>query len=380
MRSACHSTPPIQNAVGSSCCGATSIVSSAKWPRRRPEDKYVFLSNEFEGILGASQALRVLLEQVRTVASTDSTVLIEGETGTGKELIARALHNCGPRRAHHLVALNCAAIPGSLLESELFGYERGAFTGALTRKIGRFELADKGTLFLDEIGDLPLELQAKLLRVLQDGEFERLGGCNPIHADFRLVAATHQNLQKMVANRRFRADFYYRLNVFPIQVPSLRERADDIPILVKSFVATYSRQMNKRIEIIPEDTLDALKNYHWPGNIRELQNFIERSVILSRDTILQAPLQDLRRLSGFESRASGIEQPPTSVTLCDAQRDHILRVLEETQWRIGGPNGAAKKLGLKRSTLYFKMRKLGVKCKPQAISVPAQSPSAQDDL
>lgn len=331
--------------------------------------------NEFAGIIGGSSALRQVLEKVRTVASTPSTVLIEGETGTGKDLIARALHAHSPRRSRQLVTLNCAAIPSTLLESELFGYERGAFTGALQRKIGRFEMADKGTLFLDEVGDIPLELQAKLLRVLQDQEFERLGGLQSIHADIRLVAATNRDLCKMVGDGLFRADLYYRLNVFPIQMPPLRQRKEDIPLLVESFAATYSRQMNKKIETISPKAMAALQSYHWPGNIRELQNFIERAVILTRHAVLEPPLEDLKHFPGSAPQGSSSVPIAVPLTLNDAERDYILQVLDETHWRVGGPGGAAVRLGLKRTTLLGRMKKLGVTRTAGPRSTSRSSPS-----
>ena len=308
----------------------------------------------FEGIIGESLPLKNVMEQVRTVAPTDSTVLIQGETGTGKELIARAIHSQSARRDRKFVRLNCAAIPSDLLENELFGHERGAFTGAIARSVGRFELADKGTLFLDEIGDIPLELQSKLLRVLQEQEFERLGSTYTQRVNVRLVAATNRNLLQMVSEKEFRMDLYFRLNVFPIGIPPLRERREDIPLLVKSFVASYSSRMNRIIETIPEETMDVLTQYPWPGNIRELQNFSERAVILSPGRTLRAPLSDLKSFS---------EQPPAHdgvITLQDADREHILKALKETNWLIGGPGGAAARLGLKRTTLLGKMRKLGL--------------------
>jgi formate hydrogenlyase transcriptional activator len=278
--------------------------------------------------------------------------LIEGETGSGKELIARAVHNLSSRRGKNFVRFNCAAIPDGLLESELFGYEKGAFTGAFMRKMGRFELADKGTLFLDEIGDIPLGLQAKLLRVLQEQEFERLGGLQTQRVDVRLIAATNRDLRQMVAQKQFRSDLYFRLNVFPVYVPPLRERPEDIPLLVEAFVRECAARVNRRIEIVPEDTMAALVRYPWPGNIRELRNFIERSVILTKGPILQAPLEYLICLDELgESRA---------VTLQEAASDHILNTLKQTGWIIGGPNGAAMQLGLKRTTLISKMRKLGL--------------------
>jgi formate hydrogenlyase transcriptional activator len=306
----------------------------------------------FEQIIGNSPALESVLEQVDRVAPTDSTVLIQGETGTGKELIARAIHNLGARFGRPFIKLNCAAIPFDLLESELFGHERGAFTGAIAQKIGRFELADKGTLFLDEVGDIPPALQPKLLRVLQEQEFERLGSTRTHQVDVRLVAATNRNLPEMVKRNEFRSDLYYRLNVFPIPLPPLRERREDIPALVEHFVEMYARRMGKEIEVIPPETMSALVSYSWPGNIRELQNFIERSVILTSGNVLHSPLATLK--SDTETESLG------AVTLEDAERDHIRKTLEHTGWIVAGPNGAAARLGMKRSTLYFRMQKLGI--------------------
>jgi formate hydrogenlyase transcriptional activator len=307
----------------------------------------------FDEIVGESHSLRSVLKQVETVAPTDSTVLIQGETGTGKELLARAIHNLSPRREHTFVKVNCAAIPGGLLESELFGHERGAFTGAITQRLGRFELAHGGTIFLDEIGDIPLELQPKLLRVLQEQEFERLGSTRTIRVDIRLLAATNQDLAGMVGSRTFRSDLYYRLNVFPLVAPPLRERQEDIPALVRYFVQKYARRMNRMVETIPAETLDLLVHYAWPGNIRELENLIERAVIVSPGAILRVPLSD-------------IKLPPEPVdggalTLEAAEREHIVKALEATNWKLGGPLGAAARLGMKRTTLQSKMRKLGVR-------------------
>jgi formate hydrogenlyase transcriptional activator len=306
----------------------------------------------FEQIIGNSPALESVLEQVERVAPTDSTVLIQGETGTGKELIARAIHNLSVRCGRPFIKLNCAAIPFDLLESELFGHERGAFTGAIAQKIGRFELADKGTLFLDEVGDIPQALQPKLLRVLQEQEFERLGGTRTHQVDVRLVAATHRDLVEMVKRTEFRSDLYYRLNVFPVPLPPLRARREDIPALVEHFVEIYARRMGKEIEHIPPETMSALVSYPWPGNIRELQNFIERSVILTSGKVLNPPLKSLQSAAEAESLGP--------ITLEDAERDHILKTLEQTRWVVAGPSGAAARLGMKRSTLYFRMQKLGI--------------------
>jgi transcriptional regulator with GAF, ATPase, and Fis domain len=306
------------------------------------------------GIIGTSAAIRQILEQVKTVAPLDSTVLIQGETGTGKELIASAIHNLSPRCRNNFVRFNCAAVPAALLESDLFGHERGAFTGALTRKLGRFEVADKGTLFLDEIGDMPLELQAKLLRVLQEQEFERLGSTQTQHVNVRIVAATNCDLTKMMADKQFRNDLYFRLNVFPITIPPLRERREDIGDLVKAFVSRFAARMNRRIETIPDITMEALRHYGWPGNIRELQNFLERSVILSPGPTLQAPVE---ALSQHRTQSAA---PGAPVTLEEAETRHIIAVLQQVNWVIGGPKGAAEKLGLKRTTLIATMRRLGI--------------------
>jgi formate hydrogenlyase transcriptional activator len=306
--------------------------------------------HNFEEVIGESAALKRALSAVETVAPTDSTVLILGETGTGKEMVARAIHDLSRRRDGTFVKINCAAIPTGLLESELFGHEKGAFTGAIAQKIGRFELAHHGTLFLDEVGDIPLELQPKLLRVLQEKEFERLGGNRTFRVDVRVVAATNRNLGQMVEEGQFRRDLYYRLNVFPILIPPLRERGNDIPLLVRYFVQKYARQMDRRIETISGEVMDALARYHWPGNVRELQNLIERAVILSPGPDLRVPLAELKQ----RSEGSSI------VTLEAADREHIVRVLRETHGVVGGPRGAAARLGLKRTTLQSKMRRLGI--------------------
>jgi len=318
----------------------------------RTSDQYSYESR-FQQIIGNSPALEAVLEQVERVATTGSTVLIQGETGTGKELIAQAIHNISSRCGRSFVRLNCAAIPLDLLESELFGHEKGAFTGAIAQKIGRFELADKGTLFLDEVGDIPAALQPKLLRVLQEQEFERLGSGRTHKVDVRLVAATHRDLTDMVNRGEFRSDLYYRLNVFPVLLPPLRERREDIPALVRHFVEILGRRMGKEIEHIPPQTMSALSSYQWPGNIRELQNLIERAVILSNDGVLPNPLP----AAETEQRAA-ISQGAT--TLRDSERSLILKTLETVGWIIGGPKGAAAKLGLKRTTLIHKMQKLGI--------------------
>jgi formate hydrogenlyase transcriptional activator len=314
----------------------------------------------FEEIVGESPALKRILDQLQTVAPTDSTILIQGETGTGKELIARAIHNLSARRERTLVKVNCAAIPTGLLESELFGHERGAFTGAIAQRVGRFELAHRGTLFLDEVGDIPLELQPKLLRVIQEQEFERLGSARTIRVDVRLVAATNVDLPQKVADGQFRSDLYYRLNVFPVRIPSLRERQEDIPLLVRYFAQKYARRMKKPIDTIPARAMAALTEYYWPGNVRALENFIERAVILSPGAELQVPFAELKqrpKLTATLSPTIGSDGP---ATLEHAEREHIVRALGETQWVIGGPAGAAARLGMKRTTLQSRMRKLGI--------------------
>lgn len=318
-------------------------------------EEEVRTDHNFGDIVGESAALRRVLKEVETVAPTGSTVLVRGETGTGKELIARALHDLSPRREGTFVKLNCAAIPTGLLESELFGHEKGAFTGAITQKIGRFELAHQGTLFLDEIGDIPLELQPKLLRALQELEFERLGSTRTIRVDVRLVAATNRDLAQMVADGEFRSDLFYRLNVFPVMLPPLRERRDDIPTLARHFTQRFARRMGRLIESIPTSVMDALIQYPWPGNIRELQNIIERAVILSPGASLHVPLGELVLPEPTNDKPNG-----TAVTLVDAEREHILSVLRETHWVLGGPNGAAARLAMKRTTLQSKMKKLGI--------------------
>lgn len=328
--------------------------------RDRSAQESVYVEEEihdemhFEGIIGKSAALRKVLKQVETVAPTNSNVLIFGETGTGKELIARAIHDLSPRRPNTFVTLNCAAIPTGLLESELFGHERGAFTGAISQRIGRFELANRGTILLDEIGEIPLELQPKLLRVLQGREFERLGNGRTLKTDARLIAATNRDLETMVQEQRFRADLFYRLNVFPIHVPPLRERTEDIPPLARHFVQHFSRRMNRTIDAIPSETMEGLVRYSWPGNIRELENVIERAVILSPGPVLRIQLQDLC------NRAIPGDSTGVSKTLEEVERAQILATLKQTRWVLSGPNGAALRLGLNRSTLQFRMKKLGI--------------------
>jgi transcriptional regulator with GAF, ATPase, and Fis domain len=313
-------------------------------------------------LIGSSERFQAVLDDVRVVAPAECAVLVQGETGTGKEVIARAIHDSGPRQNRPFVGLNCAAIPAALLESELFGHERGAFTGAVSQTTGRFQAAHGGTLFLDEIGDLPLELQPKLLRVLQEQQYERLGSTRTLRADVRVIAATNQDLWKMVEEKSFRADLYYRLNVFPIRLPTLRERKEDIPSLVSHFVKKYSRQMAKSIDEIPDRVMEILRSYHWPGNIRELQNFVQRSVIMTTGNVLSPRLAELTLL--MQETASA----PTQ-TLSDAERAHIVRILRETNWVVGGRDGAAARLGLPRTTLISRMQKLGISWKQRGLQV-----------
>jgi formate hydrogenlyase transcriptional activator len=312
------------------------------------------------GLIGSSKKFQAVLDDVQVVSPAECAVLIQGETGTGKEVIARAIHESGPRQKGPFIGLNCAAIPGALLESELFGHEKGAFTGAVAQTIGRFQAAHGGTLFLDEIGDLPLELQPKLLRVLQEQQYERLGSSRTMHANVRVIAATNQDLSQMVEEKTFRADLYYRLSVFPIRLPALRERKDDIPSLVWHFVQRYSRQMGRPINEVPDQVMQILRSYHWPGNIRELQNFIERSVIMTQGNVLSPRINELKLL--MQETASAPAQ-----TLSNAERTHILGILKETNWVVGGQDGAAARLGLPRTTLISRMQKLGISCKPSAL-------------
>ena len=320
-------------------------------------DDEILNEPNFEEIVGKSEVLRSVLRQVEIVATTDSGVLIQGETGTGKELIARAIHNLSARRQRPFIKVNCAAIPSGLLESELFGHEKGAFTGAIMRRAGRFEIADKGTLFLDEVGDIPLEVQPKLLRVLQEHEFEKLGSARTQQVDVRIVAATHRDLRQMVEDGEFRSDLFYRLHVFPVKIPPLRDHQEDIPLLVRHYVDRYSRRMNRRISTIPSQAMEVITKYSWPGNVRELQNFIERAVILSPGTVLRAPLAELKEAAAqsFNLKRSTLEE---------MERDHVLRTLRESNWVIGGPNGAAVRLGLKRTTLAYRIRKLNIPIRP----------------
>ena len=332
--------------------------------KNESSDNQIYIADEpqteprFEEIVGRSPALQRVLRQVEVVAPTDSGVLIQGETGTGKELVAQAIHNRSARRDRPFIKVNCAAIPSGLLESELFGHEKGAFTGAIMRKPGRFELADTGTLFLDEVGDIPLDLQAKLLRVLQEHEFERLGSTRTQQIDVRVIAASHRDLKKMAEEGTFRSDLYYRLHVFPLTVPPLRDRRDDIPLMVRHFVDKYARRMNRHIETIPTRTMEVLADYAWPGNVRELQNFIERAVILSPGTSLRAPLEELKQgpASPLNTNLSTLEE---------MEREHVLRALRESNWVTGGPKGAAARLGMKRTTLAYRIRKLGIPVRPQ---------------
>jgi formate hydrogenlyase transcriptional activator len=319
-------------------------------------------------LIGSSAKFRALLQDVERVAPVDSAVLVQGETGTGKEVIARAIHEASPRRNHRFVALNCAAIPSALLESELFGHEKGAFTGAWAQTKGRFQMADGGTLFLDEIGDMPLELQPKLLRVLQEQEFERLGSTQTVRVNVRVVAATNQDLAELVAKKLFRADLYYRLNVIPICLPPLRERVQDIVPLTEFFVAKFSARLNKTIDVIPDEVVEVLKAHDWPGNIRELQNFIERAMLFSPGSVLRLPLDS----KPMVTRAAKQSSESASRTLADADREHILETLEEANWLIGGQKGAANRLGLPRTTLIYKMRKLGIEMRPSPRPRPVR--------
>jgi len=325
----------------------------------RAIDDGIHTEHHREEIIGASPALKEVLRQVEVVAPTDATVLLQGETGAGKECFARAVHRLSARCDRPLITVNCAAIPAGLLESELFGHERGAFTGALATRSGRFELAHQGTLFLDEIGDLPLELQPKLLRVLQEHAFERVGSARTQRVDVRLVAATNRDLAQMVAAGQFRADLYYRLHVFPVTVPPLRQRAEDIPLLVRHFVRQYARQLRKRIDVIPAEAMEALMHYQWPGNVRELQNVIERAVILSPGPTLRLALDQLP-----PRRPDTGSSPARVRTLEEVEREHILSVLQDTKWVIGGPHGAAARLGLRRTTLLYRLEKLGIARRP----------------
>lgn len=361
----------VANAVGNALNYETAIKDRDKETKQRVylEEE---ISAEFGEIVGGSLALKTALGLVSVVAPTDSSVLILGETGTGKELVARAIHKLGSRSEKAFVKLNCAAIPLGLLESELFGHEKGAFTGAIAQKTGRFELANKGTLFLDEVGDISLELQAKLLRVLQEQEFERLGSNRTHKVDVRLIAATHRDLPAMVKQGTFREDLYYRLKVFPIHVPALRQRTEDIPTLVRHFTGLYAQRMNKRIEVIPPETMHALERYPWPGNVRELQNFIERAVILSPQSILRAPVSELEPFQPHKESNFPMNG------LAEVERDHILRALEASNWVIGGQGGAAARLGMKRTSLVYRMRKLRI-LRPAAVPQKRAASAAGGD-
>jgi formate hydrogenlyase transcriptional activator len=351
MQIANHVAIAIENALGYG--EITELKNQLSREKLYLEDE-IRSEQGFEEIIGRSAAMRSVLRKIETVAATDSTVLICGETGTGKELVARAIHQHSSRNSNAFVKLNCAAIPTGLLESELFGHEKGAFTGAVMQRIGRFELANHGTAFLDEIGEIPLELQPKLLRVLQEREFERLGSTRTLKTNARLIAATNRNLAECVESHTFRADLYYRLNVFPITVPPLRDRPEDIPLLVRHFVQHYARRMNRTIDTIPSETMEALVRHSWPGNIRELQNLIERSVILSPGPTLQVSL------AGLHSGSAPSQDGAKRRTLEEAERDHILETLKATRWVVSGPRGAAARLGMNRSTLQFRIRKLGI--------------------
>src|SRR5580700_7628686 len=360
MSSAFNSVMQISEHAGNMPMNAIAYRSDELRARKEDREELPFL----ETIVGRHGSLRGILSLVEAVAPTNMTVLIAGETGTGKEVIARAIHEVSPRRHRSLVKVNCAAIPAGLLESELFGHERGAFTGAIAQRIGRFELANRGSIFLDEIGDVSLELQPKLLRVLQEREFERLGNTRTLRTDARLIAATNRDLAAMVMEQKFRSDLFYRLNVFPVRVPPLRERREDIPTLVSYFVSKFARHMNKRIESITSETMSALCNYRWPGNIRELQNVLERAVILSSGPVLRVALSDLSTNGGLISKQSHPDTPENQGNLRrlleETERQRILEALDETRWVIAGPRGAAVQLGVKRSTLQARILKLGI--------------------
>ena len=349
------------------------FLDSAKHDDERLREDIDLRDNHFPTIIGKSAALQQVLRLVRVVAPTDATVLIQGETGTGKELIAEAIHKQSDRSHGPFVKVNCAAIPSGLLESELFGHERGAYTGAFARGIGRFERANKGTLFLDEIGDLPLELQPKLLRVMQERQFERLGGTATIHTDVRVICATHRNLNEMIEDGQFRTDLFYRLSVFPVELPPLRERPEDIRLLAHHFVTDYARRMHRPIEAISERFIEALARHPWPGNIRELQNYIERTVILSTDTVLDGLPPELNTATHEDSKGPRLSAP---VTLEDAEREHILQTLQQTAGVVSGRNGAAARLGLPRTTLITKMKRLGINPGQRLSAVARASASA----
>jgi formate hydrogenlyase transcriptional activator len=361
----------VANQIAIAVENASAYGESSRLKDRLAQEN-VYLESElrnellFEDIVGHSRALQSVLKEIETVAPADSTVLIYGETGTGKELIARALHNLSSRKSHAFVKLNCAAIPTGLLESELFGHERGAFTGAITQRVGRFELAHRGTIFLDEIGEVPLEIQPKLLRVLQEREFERLGSTRTLRTDARLIAATNRDLKTMVEEQKFRSDLYYRVNVFPIRVPPLRERREDIPLLVRHFVQQFSQRNNRVINTIPSETMEALVRYHWPGNVRELQNVIERAVIISKGTMLSVPLAGLEpgvnpKASEATPKSAPADHKSLQEIVDETEQTEILRALEVSNGILAGPTGAAARLGMKRSTLQLRMQKLGIR-------------------
>jgi formate hydrogenlyase transcriptional activator len=373
---------PVANQIALGVQNAVAYGEISQLKDRLAQEN-VYLESEirselhFEDIVGNSQALKLVLREIETVAPADSTVLIYGETGTGKELIARAVHNLSSRKPNAFVKLNCAAIPTGLLESELFGHEKGAFTGAISQRVGRFEVAHRGTIFLDEIGDIPLELQPKLLRVLQEREFERLGSTRTLRTDARLIAATNRDLKTMVGEQKFRPDLYYRLNVFPIRVPALRERKEDIPLLVRHFVQQFSQQNNRVINTIPSETMEALVRYHWPGNIRELQNVIERAVILSKGTMLNVSLAGLEsdvtpRAGHAATKPSPADRKGLQDILDETERSEILRALEASNGILAGPTGAAARLGMKRSTLQLRMQKLGIRLTRTALTDPEE--------
>lgn len=359
------SDPTMQETIQQSAKPAVIEAGESEIRTKKCRDATVCLGGDvsgednFEGIIGRSASIDALCRQIKIVAPTGSTVLILGETGTGKELFARAIHNQSPRRGRPFIKVNCAAIPAGLVESELFGHERGAFTGATNRRLGRFEMANGGTLFLDEFGDIPLELQPKLLRVLQEQEFERVGGSQTTKVDVRIVAATSRDLCGMVAAREFRADLYYRLNVFPLRLPALRERTEDIPLLVRHFVNLYCSRAGKQVMDIPLETMNILFRYPWPGNVRELQNIVERAVILSQGDMLRPPLDELEQ-SFRRSEIELSDKKESPVTLKDMEREHIIQALAATNWVVAGPKGAGARLGLARTTLIAKMQKLGI--------------------
>jgi formate hydrogenlyase transcriptional activator len=376
---------PVANQIALAVQNAVAYGEISQLKDRLAQEN-VYLESEirselhFEDIVGNSHALKLVLREIETVAPADSTVLIYGETGTGKELIARAVHNLSSRKSNAFVKLNCAAIPTGLLESELFGHEKGAFTGAISQRVGRFELAHRGTIFLDEVGEIPLELQPKLLRVLQEREFERLGSPRTLRTDARLIAATNRDLKAMADEQKFRSDLYYRLNVFPIRVPSLRERKEDIPLLVRHFVQQFSQRNNRAINTIPSQTMEALVRYHWPGNIRELQNVIERAVIISKGPVLNVVLAELEpavtpRTRQAEAKAGQPERENLDALLDETERTQILRALEASNGVIGGPSGAAARLGIKRSTLQLRMQRLGIRLSPSLRTALTESKS-----